>query len=73
MKKMSITVSKMGKPVIASVQNIAIANGVGLVASSDLDVAAAGTKFGTTAVNVRVFCMGNGSCSFKISGQEKST
>lgn len=58
MEKMSLTIAKMGKPVIASVQDMAIANGTGIVASADLAVAAEGARFGTTAVNVGLFCMG---------------
>ncbi|ABO50297.1 short chain enoyl-CoA hydratase [Desulforamulus reducens MI-1] len=53
-----ITISKMGKPVIASAHNIAVANGIGIVAASDLAIATEGTKFGATAVNVGLFCMG---------------
>ncbi|WP_347489983.1 enoyl-CoA hydratase-related protein [Desulfoscipio sp. XC116] len=58
MERMSLTIAKMGKPVIASVQDMAIANGTGIVASADLAVAAEGARFGTTAVNVGLFCMG---------------
>ncbi len=58
MGKMCTTIAKMGKPVIASVQDLAIANGIGLVAAADLAVAAEGARFGATAVNVGLFCMG---------------
>jgi enoyl-CoA hydratase/carnithine racemase len=58
MEMMSITISEMGKPVIASVHKIAVANGIGLVASCDLAVAAEDAKFGATAINVGLFCMG---------------
>ncbi len=58
MLKMSLTIANMGKPVIASVQDMAIANGTGIVLSADLAVAAEGARFGTTAVNVGLFCMG---------------
>lgn len=58
MEKMSTTIATMGKPVIAQVQRIAVANGIGLVASCDLAVAAENAKFGATAVNVGLFCMG---------------
>jgi len=58
MEKWAVTISKMRKPVIASVHNIAVANGIGIVASADLAIAAEGTKFGATAVNVGLFCMG---------------
>ncbi len=58
LEEWALTISKIGKPVIASVHNIAVANGIGVVASSDLAIAAEGTKFGATAVNVGLFCMG---------------
>ncbi len=58
MEEWAITISKMKKPVIASAHRIAVANGIGIVASSDLCIAAEGTKFGATAVNVGLFCMG---------------
>ncbi|MEA1975611.1 MAG: enoyl-CoA hydratase-related protein [Bacillota bacterium] len=58
MEKMNITIASMGKPVIASIQKIAVANGIGLVAACDLAIAAENAKFGATAVNVGLFCMG---------------
>lgn len=54
----SLIMARMGKPVIASAHNIAVANGIGVVASADLAIAAEGTRFGATAVNVGLFCMG---------------
>ncbi|MGB0671959.1 MAG: enoyl-CoA hydratase [Rhodospirillales bacterium] len=44
------------KPVIAEVHGIATAAGCQLVASCDLAVAAAGTRFGTPGVNIGLFC-----------------
>lgn len=58
MGRMSQTIARMKKPVIASVQDLAIANGVGLVAAADLAIAAEGARFGATAVNIGLFCMG---------------
>ncbi|MGI5876395.1 MAG: enoyl-CoA hydratase-related protein [Dethiobacteria bacterium] len=58
MGKMSRTIANMKKPVIASVQDLAIANGIGLVAAADLAIAAEGARFGATAVNIGLFCMG---------------
>ena len=58
MNRMSLIIAKMKKPVIASVHDVAMANGLGIVASADLAVAAEGARFGTTAVNVGLFCMG---------------
>lgn len=58
MMKLSLTIAHMGKPVIASVQDLAIANGTGIVLAADLAIAATGARFGTTAVNLGLFCMG---------------
>jgi len=58
MEEMSLQMARMGKPVIASVQDLAVANGIGIVASVDLAIAAEGARFGATAVNVGLFCMG---------------
>lgn len=58
MEKMNITIANMGKPVIASIHNIAVANGIGIVAAADLAIATENTRFGATAVNVGLFCMG---------------
>ena len=52
------TIPKMKKPVIASVNGAAVANGAGLVFASDLAVAAENAKFGTTAINVGLICLG---------------
>lgn len=54
----SLIMAKMGKPVIVAAHNIAVANGIGVVASADLAIAAEGTRFGATAVNIGLFCMG---------------
>lgn len=58
MEQMNNRIISMGKPVIASVHGFAVANGAGLLAVCDLAVVAAGTKIGTTAINVGLFCMG---------------
>ena len=52
------TISRMKKPVIASVKGFALANGAGLVFACDLAVAAENAKFGTTAINVGLICLG---------------
>ena len=48
----------MKKPVIASVKGYALANGAGLTFACDLTVAAEDAKFGTTAINVGLICLG---------------
>jgi enoyl-CoA hydratase/carnithine racemase len=52
------TIPRMKKPVIASVNGYALANGAGLVFACDLAVAAENAKFGTTAINVGLICLG---------------
>jgi len=52
------TIPRMKKPVIASVKGYALANGAGLVFACDLAVAAEDAKFGTTAINVGLICLG---------------
>jgi enoyl-CoA hydratase/carnithine racemase len=44
--------------VIASVKGAAVANGAGLVFACDLAVAAENARFGTTAINVGLICLG---------------
>lgn len=58
MEEMALRISRMGTPVIASVHDLAIANGIAIVAAADLAVAAEGARFGATAVNIGLFCMG---------------
>ena len=48
----------MKKPVIAQVQGVAAANGMGLVAAADLAIAAENTRMGLTAINVGLNCVG---------------
>lgn len=52
------TIANMKKPVVASVKGFAIANGAGLVFASDMAIAAESSKFGTTAINVGLICLG---------------
>ena len=54
----NLTIAKMGKPVIASVHGAAVANGLGLACACDLTVASEDSKFGTTAINVGLYCFG---------------
>lgn len=58
MGRMNLTMTEMKKPVIASVHNLAVANGVGIVAAADLAIADESARFGATAVNIGLFCMG---------------
>jgi enoyl-CoA hydratase/carnithine racemase len=72
MEKMNLTIAEMGKPVIASVKNVAVANGIGLVAACDLAIAAENARFGATAVNVGLFCMGPAVPLLKSLGRKKT-
>jgi enoyl-CoA hydratase/carnithine racemase len=58
MEKAIITMSKIKKPVIASVHGFAVANGIGIVAAADLAIAEEGVRFGATAINVGLNCIG---------------
>jgi enoyl-CoA hydratase/carnithine racemase len=49
-------IAKLPQPVIAAVEGTATAAGCQLVASCDLAVASAAAKFGTSGINVGLFC-----------------
>ncbi len=72
MEEMTITISSMKKPVIASVHGFAVANGIGLVAASDLAIAAEGTKFGATAINIGLSCIGPAVPMLRSLGRKKT-
>ncbi len=58
MEKPLVTISRIGKPVIAQVHGVAAANGAGLVAAADLAIAAENARIGLTAINVGLNCIG---------------
>lgn len=58
MERPLVSISKMKTPVIAQVQGVAAANGMGLVASVDIAIAADNVKMGLTAINVGLNCVG---------------
>lgn len=58
MERPLVTMSEMGKPVIASIGGIAAANGAGLAAAADLAILGRSARIGYTAVNVGLFCLG---------------
>ena len=58
MEKSLLTIAHMLKPVIVAAHGVAAANGAGLVTAADLAIVAEGTRIGTTAINVGLFCMG---------------
>ena len=72
MEAMNLTIANMAKPVIASVHRIAVANGIGLVAACDLAIVSDTAKFGATAINVGLFCMGPAVPLLKSLGRKKT-
>jgi enoyl-CoA hydratase/carnithine racemase len=66
------TIAKMKKPVIASVKGYALANGSGLSFACDLTVAADDAKFGTTAINVGLICLGPAAPLARNVGRKKT-
>lgn len=67
-----VYISRMKKPVIAQVQGVAVANGMGLVAAADLAVAAETARMGLTAINVGLNCIGPVIPVSKIVGRKKA-
>ena len=53
-----VTISTLKKPVIAQVQGVATANGMGLAVAADLTIASERAKMGLTAINVGLNCVG---------------
>jgi enoyl-CoA hydratase/carnithine racemase len=66
------TLARMKKPVIASVKGYALANGAGLSFACDLTVAAEDAKFGTTAINVGLICLGPAAPLARNVGRKKA-
>ncbi|MFW6149660.1 MAG: enoyl-CoA hydratase/isomerase family protein [Atribacterota bacterium] len=66
------TIAQMKKIVIASVQGYAVANGAGLAFASDFTIAAENAKFGTTAINVGLICLGPAVPLMRIVGRKKT-
>ncbi len=53
-----VTMNDLKKPVIAQVQGIAAAIGAGLVAAADFAIVSENARFGLTAINVGLNCVG---------------
>lgn len=66
------TISEMKKPVIASVKGLAVANGAGLVFACDMAVASEDARFGTTAINVGLVCLGPAAPLMRQVGRKKT-
>jgi enoyl-CoA hydratase/carnithine racemase len=58
MERPLATMMQISKPVIAQVHGVAVANGAGTVAAADLAIAAESARFGLTAINVGLNCIG---------------
>lgn len=72
MERPLVRISKMKKPVIAQLQGVAAANGMGLAAASDLVIAASNAKMGLTAINVGLNCVGPVIPVARIVGRKKA-
>ncbi|MBU1342245.1 MAG: enoyl-CoA hydratase/isomerase family protein [Proteobacteria bacterium] len=58
MERPLVSISKLKTPVIAQLQGVAAANGMGLIAAADLVIAADNSRMGLTAINVGLNCVG---------------
>ena len=65
------TLARMKTVTIAAVQGYAVANGAGLAFACDLTVAAESAKFGTTAINVGLICLGPAAPMMRTLGRKK--
>ena len=72
MEQPLLAISSMKKPVIAQLQGVAAANGMGLVAAADLVIAAENAKMGLTAINVGLNCVGPVIPVARIVGRKKA-
>lgn len=72
MEKPLVFISQMEKPVIAMVQGVAAANGMGLAVSADLTIAAENAKMGLTAINVGLNCVGPVIPVARVVGRKKA-
>ena len=72
MEKAIVVISKIRKPVIASVHGFAVANGIGVVAACDLAIAEEGVRFGATAINVGLNCIGPQVSLYRNIGKKKT-
>ena len=58
LQNLLLLMRNISKPIITMVQDLALAFGIGLVAASDICIAARGARFGAVAINIGLFCMG---------------
>jgi len=72
MEKAIVVISQIKKPVIASVHNFAVANGIGIVAAADLAIAEEGVRLGATAINVGLNCIGPQVSLYRNMGKKRT-
>jgi enoyl-CoA hydratase/carnithine racemase len=72
MEKPLIAISQLDTPVIAMVQGVAAANGMGLAVAADLTIAAENAKMGLTAINVGLNCVGPVIPVARVVGRKKA-
>ncbi len=72
MERPLVAISQLNKPVIAQVQGVAAANGMGLAVAADLVIAADNAKMGLTAINVGLNCVGPVIPVARIVGRKKA-
>ncbi len=70
--RITLTMNQIKKPVIVSAHKFAVANGIALVAAADLAVVTDDAKFGTSAVNIGLFCMGPAATLTRNIGRKKT-
>lgn len=68
----NIIIAHMKKPVIACVHSASVANGCGLAAACDLTVASEDARFGTTTINVSLYCFGPSAPVLRCLGKKRS-
>lgn len=66
------TLGRMKTVTIAAVQGYAVANGAGLAFACDFTIAAETARFGTTAINVGLICLGPAVPLMRIVGRKKA-
>ena len=70
--RMMLSMVRLPQPVIARAHGIATAAGCQLVANADLAVAASDARFGTSGINVGLFCMTPGVAVTRNVGRKKA-
>lgn len=66
------TLAKLKTVTIAEVKGSAMANGAGLAFATDFTIAAENAKFGTTAINVGLICLGPAVPMMRILGKKRA-